>query len=168
MHKTKWEMYHIPKNNKENVEKIKKEENKDKDKNKIKFSQLVNAIEEDNNNISEKIREQNKKEEYNDNILYIPPHDDLSKAITKSFDINNALKLNLTQEDIEAMTKIGILTHSFDANFIPQINYQDNTSGEENYIEIKSNNKKGIKKVSSQGSMGTTLAGSQKIFYNDN
>ena len=160
MHNTKWDMYHIPKNNKDNVEQIKKDENKEKYKN--KKDNLINMIDEDKN-----IKEENEKEDNDDNILYIPPHENLTKIITKSYDINNEIKLNLNKEDIEAMTKIGIMTHSFDANWIPQINYKDNLSGEENYIEYKPNNKK-MKKISSQGSMGTTLAGSQKIFYNDN
>ena len=164
MHKTKWDLYHIPKNNKDNVEQIiiKKEDNKE---NKEKKVNLMNVIGNDKN-ISKTTKE------YNDDILYIPPHENLSKAITKSFDINNEIKItNLSQKDIEAMTKIGILTHSFDANWIPQINYQENIPNleeKDNYIEYKPNNINKMKKISSQGSMGTTLAGSQKIFYNEN
>ena len=159
MHKTKWEIYHIPKNNKENVEKIKKEENEDKKK----FENLVNIIKEDEN-ISKALKIEN------EDILYIPPHKSLCDSITKSFDINNNIKLNLNKKDIEAITKLGILTHSFDANWIPQINYQvnENINNNMNYMEHKKSSKIGFKKNTSLGSIGTTVAGTQKLFYNDN
>ena len=70
------------------------------------------------------------------------------------------------------MTKIGIITHSFDSNWIPQINYQENISNEDMNINVNENNKKpskaGMKKTSSLGSMATTFAGSQKVFNMDN
>ena len=159
MHKTKWEIYHIPKNNKENVEKIKKEENEDKKK----FENLVNMIKEDEN-ISKALKIEN------EDILYIPPHKSLCDSITKSFDINNNIKLNLNKKDIEAITKLGILTHSFDANWIPQINYQvnENINNNMNYMDHKKSSKIGFKKNTSLGSIGTTIAGTQKLFYNDN
>ena len=159
MHKTKWEIYHIPKNNKENVEKIKKEENEDKKK----FENLVNIIKEDEN-ISKALKIEN------EDILYIPPHKSLCDSITKSFDINNNINLNLNKKDIEAITKLGILTHSFDANWIPQINYQvnENINNNMNYMEHKKSSKIGFKKNTSLGSIGTTIAGTQKLFYNDN
>ena len=139
MQKTKWDIYHIPKNNNDEVEQIKKGEDKDKK---------------------------------NQDILYIPPHQNLCNAITKSFDKNNELKINLSKKDIEAMTKIGIITHSFDSNWIPQINYQENISNEDMNINVNENNKKpskaGMKKTSSLGSMATTFAGSQKVFNMDN
>ena len=164
MHKTKWDIYHIPKNNMDDVEQIKKEENKEKNN----LVNLINIIKEDENKPS-KVKKEN---ENNQDILYIPPHKNLCNAITKSFDINNEIKINLSKEDIEAMTKIGIFTHSFDSNWIPQINYQENDDLN-NYAEFKNSvNKKpskiGIKKNSSVGSMGTTVAGSQKYFNNDN
>ena len=170
MHKTKWDMYHIPKNNMDKVEQIKKDEEEDKRKN--NFNNLINIIK-DNEKIISTLKEENEK---NQDILYIPPHQNLCSAITKSFDINNAIKLNLSKKDIEAMTKIGIISHSFDSNWIPQINYQGNISNEEingNDNEIKKDvNKKplkfGIKKNATLGSMGTTVDGSQKLFYNDN
>ena len=159
MHKTKWEIYHIPKNNKENVEKIKKEENEDKKK----FENLVNIIKEDEN-ITKALKIEN------EDILYIPPHKTLCDSITKSFNINNNIKLNLNKKDIEAITKLGILTHSFDANWIPQINYQvnENINNNMNYMEHKKSSKIGFKKNTSLGSIGTTIAGTQKLFYNDN
>ena len=170
MHKTKWDMYHIPKNNMDKVEQIKKDKEEDKRKN--NFNNLINIIK-DNEKIISTLKEENEK---NQDILYIPPHQNLCSAITKSFDINNAIKLNLSKKDIEAMTKIGIISHSFDSNWIPQINYQGNISNEEingNDNEIKKDvNKKplkfGIKKNATLGSMGTTADGSQKLFYNDN
>ena len=173
MQKTKWDIYHIPKNNNDEVEQIKKEEN-----NPIG---LINIIKEDENNVSP-LKEE--IEDNNQDILYIPPHENLCKAITKSFDINNEIKLNLNQKDIEAMTKLGIMTHSFDANWIPQIIYQDNINGlnedidinineNENYVEYRNDAKIkpakiNMKKNSSLGSMGTTVAGTQKYFYMDN
>ena len=82
------------------------------------------------------------------------------------------------------MTKLGIMTHSFDANWIPQIIYQDNNNGlnedidinineNENYVEYRNDAKIkpakiNMKKNSSLGSMGTTVAGTQKYFYMDN
>ena len=94
-----------------------------------------------------------------------------------SLDINNKIKLNLTKEDIKAMTKMGIISHSFDANWIPQINYQENAPseiGNNNISEVNYNegykkpSKISMKKTSSLGSIGTTNAGSQKMFYNGN
>ena len=172
MHKTKWEMYHIPKNKTEDVEKIQKDEN---DKNKPNLFNLINIIKEDEN-INMPSPSENENENNNQDILYIPPHQSLCSAITKSFDINNKIKLNLNKDDIEAITKMGIISHSFDANWVPQINYPDNITGEnsnnninENYNEgYKKPSKMSIKKASSLGSIGTTIAGSQKVFYNDN
>ena len=140
-------------------EKINKEENEDKKK----FENLVNIIKEDEN-ISKALKIEN------EDILYIPPHKTLCDSITKSFNINNNIKLNLNKKDIEAITKLGILTHSFDANWIPQINYQvnENINNNMNYMEHKKSSKIGFKKNTSLGSIGTTIAGTQKLFYNDN
>ena len=166
MQKTKWDIYHIPKNNNDEVEQIKKEEDKDKKKNST--PNLIDIIKNDDNAASN-IKKENEK---NQDILYIPPHQNLCNAITKSFDKNNELKINLSKKDIEAMTKIGIITHSFDSNWIPQINYQENISNEDMNINVNENNKKpskaGMKKTSSLGSMATTFAGSQKVFNMDN
>ena len=187
MHKTNWDLYHIPQNNTDEVEQIKKEEtdiNNNNINNKNNPLGLINIIKEDENNISPSKNENEDNNEDNQDILYIPPHQDLCKAITKSFDINNEIKLNLSQKDIEAMTKLGIMTHSFDANWIPQIIYQDNNNGlnedidinineNENYVEYRNDAKIkpakiNMKKNSSLGSMGTTVAGTQKYFYMDN
>ena len=169
MHKTKWEMYHIPKNNMDKVEQIQKEEAEEKKKQNL--VNLINIIKDDEKVFS-KLKEENQK---NQDLLYIPPHQNLCSVITKSFEINNNIKLNLTQKDIEAITKIGILTHSFDSNWIPQINYQENISNEDlnNYTEFKNDinkkpSKSGMKKNSSLGSMGTTVAGTQKNFIMNN
>ena len=166
MHKTKWDTYHIPKNNMDNVEQIKKEENKEKN-----INNLVNLMNDDENK-SSFVKKDNEK---NQDILYIPPHKNLCSVITKSFDINNEIKLNLSKKDIDAMTKMGIITHSFDSNWIPQINYQENISNEDlnNYTEFKNDinkkpSKSGMKKNSSLGSMGTTVAGTQKNFIMNN
>ena len=136
------------------------------DKKKNSISNLIDIIKNDDNAASN-IKKENEK---NQDILYIPPHQNLCNAITKSFDKNNELKINLSKKDIEAMTKIGIITHSFDSNWIPQINYQENISNEDMNINVNENNKKpskaGMKKTSSLGSMATTFAGSQKVFNN--
>jgi serine/threonine protein kinase len=161
MHKTKWEIYHIPKNNMEEVEKIKKDEIEEKAKDKV--TNLINIIKEDEN-AALSLKKENKK---NQDILFIPPHKSLCSVINKTFEINNEIKLNLSKKDIEAMTKLGILTHSFDTNWIPQINYQEeDVNNNEN--EYKKEGYKKPKKNASLGSMGTTVAGSQKMFYNDN
>ena len=161
MHKTKWEIYHIPKNNMEEVEKIKKDEIEEKAKDKV--TNLINIIKEDENAALSLKKENNK----NQDILFIPPHKSLCSVINKTFEINNEIKLNLSKKDIEAMTKLGILTHSFDTNWIPQINYQEeDVNNNEN--EYKKEGYKKPKKNASLGSMGTTVAGSQKMFYNDN
>ena len=161
MHKTKWEIYHIPKNNMEEVEKIKKDEIEEKAKDKV--TNLINIIKEDENAALSLKKEKNK----NQDILFIPPHKSLCSVINKTFEINNEIKLNLSKKDIEAMTKLGILTHSFDTNWIPQINYQEeDVNNNEN--EYKKEGYKKPKKNASLGSMGTTVAGSQKMFYNDN
>ena len=160
MHKTNWDIYHIPQNYMDNVEQIKKEEN-----NPIG---LINIIKEDENNVSP-LKEE--IEDHNQDIVYIPPHENLCKAITKSFDINNEIKLNLNKNDIEAMTKLGIISHSFDSNWIPQINYQDNNISNEDLNENDNNAKikpSKMKKNVSLGSVGTTVSGTQKLFYNDN
>ena len=182
MHKTKWEMYHIPKNKTEDVEKIQKDENDNNNininnNNKKNLYNLINIIKEDENNNNNN-QTPSKKEDENENqdLLYIPPHQTLCSAITKSFDENNKIKINLNKDDIEAMTKMGIISHSFDANWIPQINYQENIPSEnmnnyinENYNEgYKKPSKISMKKNSSLGSIGTTVAGSQKMFYNEN
>ena len=138
-------------------------EKKEEEEDKKKFENLVNIIKEDEN-ISKALKIEN------EDILYIPPHKSLCDSITKSFDINNNIKLNLNKKDIEAITKLGILTHSFDANWIPQINYQvnENINNNMNYMEHKKSSKIGFKKNTSLGSIGTTIAGTQKLFYNDN
>ena len=150
----------------DNVEQIKKEENKEKN-----INNLVNLMNDDENK-SSFVKKDNEK---NQDILYIPPHKNLCSVITKSFDINNEIKLNLSKKDIDAMTKMGIITHSFDSNWIPQINYQENISNEDlnNYTEFKNDinkkpSKSGMKKNSSLGSMGTTVAGTQKNFIMNN
>ena len=171
MHKTKWDIYHIPKNNKEDVEQIKKKEEEEKN---YKIVDLINIKKEE---IISALKEE--EEQDNQDILFIPSHKNLCNAITKSFDMNNEIKLNLSKSDIEAITKMGIMTHSFDSNWIPQINYQENISNED--FNLNSNedlgykndvrkkpSKIGMKKNSSLGSIGTTVAGSQKVFYNDN
>ena len=69
------------------------------------------------------------------------------------------------------MTKLGIITHSFDSNWIPQINYQDNNISNEDLNENDNNVKikpSKMKKNVSLGSVGTTVSGTQKLFYNDN
>jgi hypothetical protein len=91
MHKTKWDIYHIPKNDEQNVEKI------------VENEEEVNLRNKKDNNISEK---NDNEEEYNDDILNIPPHDTLNSAITKSFEVNNEFKINLSKNDIDAMRKM--------------------------------------------------------------
>ena len=162
MHKTKWDIYHIPKNDEQNVEKITENEEK------------VNLRSKKNNNLNEK---KGIEEEYNDDLLNIPPHDSLSSAINKEFEINSKLKINLNKNDIDAMRKMGILSHSFDANWEPKYKIQENTynnnndyisnNDNENYIEYNNANIKNYKvdiaKNESQGSIGTTNVASQKI-----
>ena len=171
MHKTKWDMYHIPKNNEQNVEQIEENEKIEENKN------LRNKINTLNNN--EKTNNNNEKEENNEDILFIPPHGSLSSAITKAFEINNKFKINLNKNDIDAMRKLGILSHSFDANWEPKVKYQENnynynnneyinSNDYDNYIESNSNMinktyKVDIPKIESQGSYGTTAVASQKI-----
>ena len=162
MHKTKWDIYHIPKNDEQNVEKIVENEEK------------VNLRNKKDNNISEK---NDKEEEYNDDILNIPPHESLNAAITKAFEVNNEFKINLSKNDIDAMRKMGILSHSFDANWVPKLKIQENmynynndyinSNDNENMAEyINESNKKykvDMPKNESQGSIGTTNMASQKI-----
>ena len=162
MHKTKWEIYHIPKNDEQNVEKMTENEEK------------INLRNKKDNNISEK---NDNEEEYNDDILNIPPHDSLNAAITKAFEVNNEFKINLSKNDIDAMRKMGILSHSFDANWVPKLKIQENmynynndyinSNDNENYAEyINESNKKykvDMPKNESQGSIGTTNVASQKI-----
>ena len=108
MQKTKWNIYHIPKNDEQNVEKIEKTEENLNLRNKKDY-------------INTNKKTVNNEEEYNDDILNIPPHGTLSSAITKNFEINNEFKINLNKKDIEAMRKIGILSHSFDSNWEPKL-----------------------------------------------
>ena len=76
------------------------------------------------------------------------------------------------------MRKLGILSHSFDANWTPKVknpenmyNYNNdyiNCNDNENSVESNNNiaynpYKVEIQKVESQGSGGTTVFGSQKI-----
>ena len=163
MHKTKRNIYHIPKNIQQNVEKIKKIDEKKNLRNK-----------KDNKNIG--INDNNnEEEEVNDDILNIPPHESLSSAITKAFENNNDFKINLSKNDIDAMRKLGILSHSFDNNWEPKVKIQENiynygndyinSNENENYIEYNYNKpyKIEIPKVESHGSGGTTQVASQKI-----
>ena len=159
MHKTKWNIYHIPKNDEQNVEKIEKTE----------ILNLRNKKDYVNSN-EKKV---NNEEEYNDDILNIPPHGTLSSAITKNFEINNEFKVNLSKKDIDAMRKMGILSHSFDANWEPKVknpenmyNYNNdyiNSNDNEQYIEYNNANNKLLPKVESQGSGGTTAVASQIV-----
>ena len=165
MHKTKWELYHIPKNDEQNVEKIEKNyENVT-----LRNNKNINTIEKSENN---------NNEEKNENILFIPPHESISNAIEKSFK-NNEFKINLNKNDIDAMRKLGILSHSFDANWTPKLkvpengyNYNNeyiNCNDNENYVEYNNNNlgnnnyKIELPKGEIQGSDGTTQFASQKI-----
>ena len=163
MHKTKWEMYHIPKNNEQNIVKI--EKNKENEN-----------VENKKDNIKENNTEKN--EEVNEDILYIPPHETISNAISKTFENNREFKINLNEKDIDAMRKLGILSHSFDANWMPKNKYQENMYNNINndYIGINDNEyyteyrnahqkpyKGEIPKPESQGSYGTTAIASQKI-----
>ncbi len=165
MHKTKWETYHIPKSYEQNVEKIEEKEDN------------VNLRNKKDNIINEK---NDNEEEYNDDILNIPPHDSLSNAIMKAFESNNEFKINLSKNDIDAMRKMGILSHSFDANWEPKLRIQENmynynnneyinNNDNDNYIEYnKISNNKQYKadinnKNESQGSIGATNVTSQKI-----
>ena len=163
MHKTKWEMYHIPKNNEQNIVKI--EKNKENEN-----------VENKKDNIKENNTEKN--EEVNEDILYIPPHETISNAISKTFENNREFKINLNEKDIDAMRKLGILSHSFDANWMPKNKYQENMynninndyigiNDNENYIEYRNAHQKPYKgeipKPESQGSYGTTAIASQKI-----
>ena len=139
----------------------------------------VNLRNKKDNNINEK---NDNEEEYNDDILNIPPHDSLSNAIMKAFEANNEFKINLSKNDIDAMRKMGILSHSFDANWEPKLRIQENmynynnnnneyisNNDNDNYIEYnKISNNKQYKadihnKNESQGSIGATNVTSQKI-----
>ena len=162
MHKTKWSNYHIPKNNEQNVEKI---ENIDEKIN-LRNKKDKNIGKTDNNN---------EEEEYNDDLLNIPHHESLSSAITKAFEHNNEFKINLSKNDIDAMRKLGILSHSFDNNWEPKLKIHENnynygndyisSNDYDNYIEYNYNKpyKIEIQKVESRGSGGTTQVASQKI-----
>ena len=163
MHKTNWSNYHIPKNNEQNVEKIEK------------IDEKINLRNKKDNKSIGKIENNNEEEEYNDDILNIPPHESLSSAINKAFEHNNEFKINLSKDDIDAMRKLGILSHSFDNNWEPKVKFQENiynygndyinSNDNENYIEYNYNKpyKVEIPKVESQGSNGTTQVASQKI-----
>ena len=169
MHKTKWDTYHIPKNYEQNVEQI--------ENNNI-INDTVN-LRNKKNNINYIEKSDNNEEEKNEDILNIPPHESLSSAIAKSFEKNNEFKVKLSKNDIDAMRKLGILSHSFDANWTPKLKYQENMSNynnneymnineNENYVEYNNNmiNKPyqvDIPKYESQGSYGTTGVASQKI-----
>ena len=171
MHKTQWNMYHIPKNNEQNVIQIEK----NTEKNINNFENENSKDKKENNNAE---NTDNNEKENNNDILFIPPHESLSTAITKTFENNNEFKLNLSKNDIDAMRKLGILTHSFDANWMPKVkipqnvynmynNEYINSHDNENYIDYnnivnKPNNTKGSK-IDIQGSVGTTGAVSQQI-----
>ena len=174
MHKTQWNMYHIPKNNEQNVVQLEKTPEKN-----INNEENINSTDKKNNINSNTIENtDNNKEEKNNDILFIPPHESLSAGIAKAFDYNNEFKVNLSKEDIDAMRKLGILSHSFDANWIPKIrvpenmytNYNNeyiNSNNNENYIEYnnmvnKPYSGKGSK-LEFQGSVGTTGAVSQQL-----
>ena len=99
----------------------------------------------------------------------------------KAFEANNEFKINLSKNDIDAMRKMGILSHSFDANWEPKLRIQENmynynnnneyisNNDNDNYNEYnKISNNKQYKadinnKNESQGSIGTTNVTSQKI-----
>jgi serine/threonine protein kinase len=167
MHKTNWNTYHIPKNIEQNVKQIEQKEQKDNNDNNI------------DNTKEEEQKETNKEED----ILFIPPHGSLGIALSKIIEQKNEFKLNLSKDDIDAMRRLGILTHSFDTNWEPKLKGQENTYNDNIYInsnndydnieEYDSNNmidkpynidkEKSVK----QGSYGTTAFTSQKIFNNN-
>ena len=168
MHKTQWNMYHIPKNNEQNVQQNEQVFDKKKDEN-------LNSENKSNNNNIENT-ENNKEDQSNDDLLSIPPHDSLSTAIAKTFEYNNEFKVNLSKEDIDAMRKLGILSHSFDANWVPKVRIQENmynynnsylnNNDIENYADYNMVNKPyngKTSKIDIQGSVGTTGAVSQQL-----
>jgi serine/threonine protein kinase len=180
MQYTKWELYHIPKNDEENVEQIEKNESINSKSNSNINSNKSLSNKNNNFNKNENIEE----DKCDGDLLYIPPHESLSNAINKTYEKNNEFKVNFSKEDIDAMRKLGILSHSFDANWTPKIQYQDNnnynkeyitSNNNENYIEINNNNlinkpyqMEGQKFESQGGSYGTTGIASHKIFTPNN
>ena len=167
MQKTKWDAYHIPKNNEQNVEQIEQKKQKEEEYN---IDENINI---DNINKIEEQKEINKEEE---DLLFIPPHGTLTSAITKIIEQNNEFKLNMNKNDIDAMRRLGILSHSFDANWEPQVKVQENTYNEyeindnyDNYNEyddINIINKPyfvDVRKFEKQGSNGTTAFASRKV-----
>jgi len=154
MYKTQWDMYHIPKNDEQNVEQIEVREEKTK---------IVKSVSD--------IKTDEKEEEINEDILFVPPHESISYAISKSYEENNEFKVNFSDEDIDAMRRLGILSHSFDVEFISKLynissNDNLNCNYNENYI-IYNDNKMGNKGSKSQLSgtdiMSSTFAGSKKV-----
>ena len=169
MHKTQWNMYHIPKNNEQNVEQIEQVLDKKNEEN-------INSENKSNNNNNIENTENNKEDQTNDDLLSIPPHESLSSAIAKTFEYNNEFKVNLSKEDIDAMRKLGILSHSFDANWVPKVRIQENMYNYNNdYLNINEIDNYGNynmvnkpysgkpQKIDIQGSVGTTGAVSQQL-----
>ncbi len=174
MHYTKWDVYHIPKNLEQNVEQIDKNES---------INSYANSNISLNNKINNVENNENNEEDKNVDLLYIPPHESLSSVINKSYEKNNEFKINLSKDDIDAIRKLGILSHSFDANWTPVIKVQENinnynynkeyiiSNGNEDYVEINNSNlinkpyQMEVQKFESQGgSYGTTGIASHKIF----
>jgi hypothetical protein len=169
MHKTQWNRYLIPKNNEQNVQQIEQACEKKTDEN-------VNSENKSNNNNNIENTENNKEDQSNDDLLSIPPHESLSSAIAKTFEYNNEFKVNLSKEDIDAMRKLGILSHSFDANWVPKVRIQENMYNYNNgYLNINDIDNYGDynmvnkpyngkpQKIDIQGSAGTTGAVSQQL-----
>ena len=104
MHKTKWGDYYIPKNNKKCA--INNENINLKNSNKKKKYRSKSCNEKEN------------KE--NDNLLFIPEHELLNEKIFEDNDRNQNIKISLNDKDIDAIRKMGIITHSFDINWEPQ------------------------------------------------
>lgn len=137
---------------------------------------LKNIENKSNNNNNIENTENNKEDQSNDDLLSIPPHESLSTAIAKTFEYNNEFKVNLSKEDIDAMRKLGILSHSFDANWVPKVRIQENmynynndylnSHDIENYGDYNMMNKPyngKPQKIDIQGSVGTTGAVSQQL-----
>ena len=162
MHKTEWNMYHIPKNDDQNVKIITEANNND---GKVLFKGSIN----NSSNKKKQIYIENKDEEEdeNDDILDIPKHENLCSAISNSMLFNN-YNINLSKEDIEAIRKMGVLTHSFDVNMEQNLKEMEKYNNNMEYNENKNRNNKIIKKNGTKNeiySSGTTTGcASKKIF----
>ena len=110
MHEINWHLYYIPKNNSDKVKHL-TEEQLSKYKKKIVNNYYIKT----SSNKSHDDKTINEDNKNNENILFIPAHKTINDAMFKKNEKNKE-KFKISKNDIDAIRKLGVISHSFDSN----------------------------------------------------